>query len=254
MPCSAVGLTLSFGCFFSDNLDKKPNGANRIKLSSFATTTVTSDLTCNPNLCFGIRDDGAMEIGIFNPRIWYGVGTASKTNDCATVHIGKASPAPPVVHNLTAVEAVTWDFCTGPCWQAIGIYPANTLLDPTGDTPDLSSPITSIGGTSACPPSGGAVWGFPANVYDTPDVVANTTTDYHVTFVWANNDSCLFIGLDSNGTSDDLGNDCAPAIQGTSPAGSNSYYSLDGCATPAIDSTSGGVFPVFNLMQRIDWN
>src|SRR5262249_1301563 len=42
MPCPAVGLTLSFGCFFSDNLDQKKNGKNKIKLSNFASTTVTS--------------------------------------------------------------------------------------------------------------------------------------------------------------------------------------------------------------------
>src|SRR5262249_15021719 len=149
----------------------------------------------------------------------------------------------PVVTNLTAVEAVTWDFCgTNPCWQQVGIYPSNTVLDPTGNTPDLSSPITSIGGSSACVSYPTSTWGFPAIVYDTPDVLADTTTDYHCTFEWYNLDSCLFIGLDNNGTSDDSGNDCAPTLQNSSPTGSFSFYSLDGFATPAIDSTGGGVF------------
>jgi hypothetical protein len=103
------------------------------------------------------------------------------------------------------------------------------------------------------------VWGFPAVVYDTPDILANTTTDYHASFEWANGDSCLFVGLDGGagwigGTNDDAGDDCAAQIQGTSSVGSNSFYSLDGFATAAVDSTGGGVFPVFNLMQRIDWN
>ncbi len=261
MPCSAIGLTLTFGCFFSDNLDKKKNGKNKIKLSNFSSTTVASSKTCTPNICFGIRDDGTMENGIFNPRIWYGFGNAAKTNDCATVHMGKVSSLPPVVTNLTAVEAVTWDLCgTGSIWQQIGIYQANTGLDPTGDTPDLSTPLTSIGGTSlAASPGFGGVWGFPAVVYNTPDIPANTVTDYHATFEYANNESCLFIGLDGGagwvgGTSDDNGNDCAPQIQGTSSVGSNSYYSLDGFATPSVDGTGGGVYPVFNLLQRIDWN
>jgi hypothetical protein len=260
MPCSATGFTLTFGCFFSDNLDKKKNGKNKIKLSNFASTTVTASKICSPNVCFGIRDDGVMENGVFNPRIWYGFGGAAKTNDCASVHMGKASPLPPVVTNLTAVEAVTWDFCgTNPCWQQVGIYQSNTGLDPSGNTPDLSSPLTSIGGSSACSPGPGGVWGFPAVVYDTPDILANTTTDYHASFEYANGDSCLFVGLDGGagwvgGTNDDAGNDCAPQIQGSNPVGSNSFYSLDGFATAAVDSTGGGIYPVFNLLQRIDWN
>jgi hypothetical protein len=255
MPCSATGLTLTFGCFFSDNLDKKKNGKNKIKLSNFSSTTVAPSKSCSPNLCFGIRDDGAMDSGIFNPRIWYGIGTAAKTNDCASVHMGKASSSAPVVTNLTAVESVTWDFCgLNPCWQQIGIYASNLTLDPAGNTPNLASPLTSIGGSTACFHPSGGVWGFPAYVYDTPDIPANTTTDYHTSFEWANGDSCLFIGLDANGTSDDAGDDCAPAISGGTFTGSNSYFSLDGFATPAVDVTQGGVYPVFNLMERIDWN
>jgi hypothetical protein len=262
MPCSATGLTLTFGCFFSDNLDKKKNGKNKIKLSNFSSTTVTPSKICSPNVCFGIRDDGTMENGVFNPRIWYGFGSAAKTNDCASVHMGKASPLAPVVTNLTAVESATWDFCgTNPCWQQVGIYQSNLTVDPSGNTPNLGAPLTSIGGSSACYPGGAFTgsWGFPATVYDTPDILANTTTDYHTSFEWASNDSCLFVGLDGGagwvgGTSDDLGDDCAPQIQGTSSVGSNSFYSLDGFATPAVDGTGGGIYPVYNLLERIDWN
>jgi hypothetical protein len=262
MPCSATGLTLTFGCFFSDNLDKKKNGKNKIKLSNFSSTTVTPSKICSPNVCFGIRDDGTMENGVFNPRIWYGFGSAAKTNDCASVHMGKASPLAPVVTNLTAVESATWDFCgTNPCWQQVGIYQSNLTVDPSGNTPNLGAPLTSIGGSSACYPGGAFTgsWGFPATVYDTPDILANTTTDYHTSFEFANNDSCLFVGLDGGagwvgGTSDDLGDDCAPQIQGTSSVGSFSFYSLDGFATPAVDGTGGGIYPVYNLLERIDWN
>jgi hypothetical protein len=258
MPCSAIGSTLTFGCFFSDNLDKKANGKNKIKLSNFASTTVTPGPICSPNLCFGIRDDGVMENAIFMPRAWYGsgFGSASKTNDCASVHMGTIANSAPFVTNLTGVESVMWDFCgTNPCWQQVGIYPSNLTLDPSGNTPNLGSPLTSIGGSSACDPySSGGVWGFPDIVYDTPDILANTTTDYHVSYEWANGDSCLYLGLDLNGTGDDNGLDCVPAISGTSPVGSASFFSLDGFATPAVDSTNGGTFPVFNLMERIDWN
>jgi hypothetical protein len=160
------------------------------------------------------------------------------------------------VSHLTAVESATWDFCgTSSCWQQIGIYASNLTLDPSGNTPNLASPLTSIGGSTACSTNTmGGVWGFPAYVYDTPDITANTTTDYHTSFEWANGDSCLYVGLDDNGTSDDAGDDCAPAISGGTFTGSNSYFSLDGFATPAVDVTQGGVYPVFNLMERIDWS
>jgi hypothetical protein len=255
LPCSAIGLTLTFGCFFSDNLDKKKNGKNKIKLSNFSSTTVVPSSTCSPNVCFGIRDDGVMDGGLFNPRLWYGTGTAAKTNDCASVHMGKALPSAPVVTNLTAVESATWDFCgTNPCWQQVGIYASNLPLDPTGNTPNLGSPLTSIGGSTACNPGGyGGVWGFPAVVYDTPDILANTTTDYHTSFEWANGDSCLFVGLDNDGSDDNAGNNCAPDLS-AGPSASASFYSLDGFATVAIDSSGGGIYPVFNLMERLDWN
>jgi len=241
MACAAVGLTLTFGCFFSDNLDKKKNGKNKIKLSNLATVTVTPNKACTPNICFGIRDDGTFDGGIFNPRIWYGTGSAAGSNDASSVHMGKVSPLGPPV--------------TNPCWQEVGIYQSNTGLDPSGNTPDLASPLTSIGGASACNPGGyGGAWGFPAVVYDTPDIVANTTTDYHTSFEYANNDSCLYVGLDRTGTSDNAGDDCAGTISGTSSVNSNSYFTLDGFTTPAVDSTQGGSFPVFNLQERINWN
>jgi hypothetical protein len=160
-----------------------------------------------------------------------------------------------VVTNLTAVEAVTWDFCGGnSCWQQVGIYASNLTLDPSGNTPNLASPLTSLGGSTACNPGGaGGVWSFSATVYDTPDILANTTTVYHAGFEWLNGDSCLFVGLDNDGTDDDTGDNCAPALSG-GPSASASFYSLDGFATAAIDSSGGGIDPVFNLLQRIDWN
>jgi hypothetical protein len=255
MPCATIGAKFQFGCFFSDNLDRKPDGKNKIKISNLASVAVIPSTTCWPNVCFGIQDDGTMDGFIFNPRLWYGIGTVSGPNDAGSVHMGRISPLGLAVTHLTAVEAATWDFCgTNPCWQQIGIYPSNTVLDPSGNTPDLASPLTSIGGSSACDYEHGGIWGFPAVVYDTPDIVASTAIDYHAAFEWPNGDSCMYIGLDLNGTGDDNGLDCVPAISGTSPVGSASFFSLDGFATPAVDSTNGGTFPVFNLMERIDWN
>jgi hypothetical protein len=256
MPCSGTGFTFTFGCFFSDNLDKKKNGKNKIKLSNFASTLVNPSKICSPNVCFGIKDDGVMDSGIFNPRIWYGFGSAAKTNDAANVRMGLASPNAPVVTNLTSIESCTWDFCgTNPCWQQVGIYAPNLTVDPSGNSPNLGSPLTSIGGSSACFPGGAfsGAWGFPATVYDTPDILANTVTDYHTAFTFAVNESCLYIGLDNNGTSDDGGDDCAPATSG-GPANSSSFYTLDGYSTPAVDLSGGGIYPVCNLTERIIWN
>ena len=153
---------------------------------------------------------------------------------------------------MTAVESVTWDFCgTNPCWQQIGIDPSNLTLDPPGNAPNLGALLTAIGGSTACGPGPGGTWGFPAVVYDTPDIVANTSTDDHTSFEWSNGDSCLFVGLDNNGTNDDGGDDCAAATSG-GPSASASFYSLDGFATAAIDSSGGGIYPVFNLLERIN--
>ena len=254
MPCAAIGAKFQFGCFFSDNLDRKPNGKNKIKLSNLASVAVIPSRACWPNVCFGIADDGTMDNYVFNPRIWYGLGSAAGTNDAASVHMGQVSPLGPAVKSLTAVESVTWDFCGGFSWQLIAICSSNTVLDPSGNTPDIATPLTSICNSSAYHGHIEGTWGFPAEVYDVPDVVANTTTDYHSVYEWSYGDSCLFLGLDSNGTGDDDGMDCAPAISGTSPVGSASFFSLDGFATPAVDSTNGGTFPVYNVMERIDWN
>ena len=242
-PCAAVGLTLDFTAFFSDNLDKKPNGQNKIKLANTATVFFKAYKACTPNICFGIRDDGTLDGGIYNPHIWSGFGSAAGSKDVSTNNQGFVSPIPPAVTNLTAVEVNTWDFCGNACWQAVGIYPANTVLDPTGNSPDMNNPFTSLGSASACSGLGAytGVWGFPAQVYDTPDIAANTTTLYHSSVMYLNNDSCLYVAMDLGGTADDAGDDCADIL------GAYAFYSLDGMVTP-------GVSVGYNLMIRLNWN
>jgi hypothetical protein len=243
VPCSAAGAVVTFRAFFMDNLDLKKNGHPKIKLTGPATATLTSSKACCPQMCFGIADDGMMD-----GTIWKVQGIAG-SKDWFNVHMGfLAAPGtvtgcPGPVSNLTGVEAVSWDFCgTGPCWATAGIFQSNPI-DPSGGTPDVSAPLTSVGGLSACMPAGSTGWGFPAVFYDTPDIAANTTTDYHTAFQWASQDSCTWMGGDENSTSDDAGNNCA----GPFPS-HTSFFTLDGYASNAIP------FSFANWQERIDWN
>jgi hypothetical protein len=243
VPCSAAGAVVTFRAFFMDNLDLKKNGHPKIKLTGPATATLTSSKACCPQLCFGIADDGAMD-----GTIWKVQGTAG-SKDYFNVHMGflpapgTATGCPGPVTNLTGVELVSWDFCgSGPCWAQVGIYQSNPV-DPSGNTPDVSAPLTSVGGASACMPPGSIGWGFPAVFYDTPDIAANTTTDYHTAAQWASQDSCTWMGADEDTVDDDAGNDCAGPFPNTT-----SFFTLDGYATNAIP------FSFANWQERIDWN
>jgi hypothetical protein len=244
VPCSAAGAVVTFRAFFEDNLDLKPNGHKKIKLTAGATATLTSSKACCPQLCFGIADDGAMD-----GTIWKVQGTAG-SKDYFSVHMGFLPAAgtnpgcPPNVNNLTGVESVSWDFCgSGPCWGDVMICQSNIPQDPSGNTPDVGAPLTSVGGASACMPPGSIGWGFPAVFYDTPDIAANTTTDYHTAMRWASGDSCTWMGADEDTVDDDAGNNCAPPFPNTT-----SFFTLDGYATNAIP------FSFANWQERIDWN
>lgn len=243
-PCSAVGANLTFQAFFADNLDLKKNGKPKIKLTNTATLSIVQSGFCCPALCFGIRDDSG-----YDGWIWK-VQNPAGSKDYFSVHMGHSGPSSgpgcTAVNNLLAVEASTWDFCGGTnCWSEVGIYQANLTQDPTGNTPDVSSALASVGGSSACY-SGGAFTGdagFPATLYDTPDLVANTTIDYHTSVHWNTGDSCLWVGSDTNGTADDSTTDC-----GAQPnVNAFSFFTLDGFATNALNA---GI----NTMERIDWN
>jgi hypothetical protein len=244
VPCDGAGNVLTFKAFFMDNLDLKKNGHPKIKLTGGAVATLTSSKACCPQLCFGVADDGVMDGTIW--KVQYTAGS----KDYFSVHMGLLPAAttnpgcPPSVNNLTGVESVSWDFCgSGPCWAEVGIYQSNLVQDPSGNTPDVASPLTSVGGASACMPPGSVGWGYPAVFYDTPDIAANTTTDYHTALQWASQDSCTWMGADENTTNDDAGNNCA----GPFPS-STSFFTLDGYATNAIP------FSFANWQERIDWN
>ena len=243
VPCSGAGNVLTFKAFFEDNLDLKPNGHKKIKLTGGAVATLTSSKACCPQLCFGVADDGAMD-----GTIWKVQGI-SGSKDYFSVHMGPLLPpgtgsCGPSVNNLTGVEAVSWDFCgSGPCWATAGVFQSNLVQDPTGNTPDVSAPLTSCGGASACMPPASVGWGFPAVFYDCPDIAANTTTDYHTAFQWASQDSCTWMGADEDTVDDDAGNDCAGPFPDHT-----SFFTLDGYATNAIP------FSFANWQERIDWN
>jgi hypothetical protein len=242
-PCSAVGVTLTWEAFFADNLDLKKNGKPKIKLTNTATLSIVQSGICCPSLCFGIRDDGG-----YNNIIWK-VQNPAGSKDYFNVHMGHtgpgSSPGCAVVNNLLAVEAVTWDFCGNQCWGEVGIYQANLTQDPSGNTPDVSAPLASVGGASACFPGGAFTGdsGFPATLYDTPDLVATTAIDYHTAVHWTTGDSCLWVGSDTDGAADDSTTNC-----GVGPGtAAFSFFTLDGFASNALNA---GI----NTMERIDWN
>jgi hypothetical protein len=245
VPCLALGSVVTFRAFFMDNLDLKKNGHPKIKLTGPATASLIYSKACCAQLCFGIADDGVMD-----GTVWK-VQSPAGSKDWFNVHMGFLPPpgspwscpfSGPVT-NLTGIEAVSWDFCgTGPCWAQVGIYPSNPV-DPTGNTPDVSAPLTSVSGLSACMPPGSTGWGFPAVFYDTPDISADTVTDYHTAMQWSSQDSCTWMGADENTTSDDFITNCA----GPFPS-NTSFFTQDGYATNAIPMSFA------NWMERIDWN
>jgi hypothetical protein len=245
VPCAAGGSVVTFRAFFMDNLDLKKNGHAKIKLTGPATATLFSSKACCPQLCFGVADDGVMDQYMFK------VQDPAGPKDWGNVHMGflpaggGGPGCPPSVSNLTGLEAVSWDTCgTGPCWADVGIYPSNPV-DPTGSTPDVSAPLTSISGLSACMPPGSTGWSFPAVFYDTPDIAANTTTDYHAAMHWTSMDTCTWMGADTNASSDDAGSDCADHW---------SYYSNTSFWTKDGYATNANPIVLVNWMERIDWN
>jgi len=98
----------------------------------------------------------------------------------------------------------------------LGIYPDDLTISPSGDTPDLGSPLaemlcpTGLNGASSC--SGGIG-------YDIADVALGST-GVHAAYVQAPGDSVLWLCADSNG-----------------PVAGRSYFTTNSYATPAIPFT-----------------
>jgi hypothetical protein len=241
-PCVPAGLQFDFGAFYIDNNNLKKNGNGTITLTNLVHATITPSSQCYPCLCFGIKDDGFLD-----GTIWK-VQNPAGSRDYFNTHTGTfqdPSTGNPCGTAITAIEAASWDFCgTGPSWASFGIYPSNTVLDPSGGTPDLINPIALATTLSMAP--GSAQASFPATVYDFSDITSSTIlsgiTDSHIACQWASGDTCTWIASDTDGVDDDLGNDCA------SMPGTVSYFTLNGYSTAAISFTAA------LWMQRINWN
>lgn len=234
--CPPVGLSLSFGAFFLDNTNIKPNGHPTVTLTNLASFTVTSATgTCNPLLCYGVADDGVLDSFIWK------VGYPSGTGDWFNV---KCGPVPAGVTNLLSMEAPCWDFGGfGGTFQSAGAYAANLGLDSTGNTMDPASPISAVGGSSAAVAAGSAQWGYPATVFDFADVGATLGSIVHIGLRFQTGDTVLWQASDTDTVDDDAGNDCAKPFPNTT-----SFFSSDNFSTTAIP------FSTVNVMQRLIWN
>jgi hypothetical protein len=240
-PCVPAGLVFDFGAFYIDNANLKKNGNGVITLTNLVTGTIVASADCYPCLCFGIRDDGVLD-----GTIWKVQNPAGSLDFFNTKMDSFLDPATglPCGTTLTSIEAASWDFCgSGPSWASFGIYHSNTVIDPTGGTPDLANSI-ALATTLAMAP-GSSQFSFPATVYDFPDVTSTTVlasmTDTQLACQWASGDTCTWIASDTDGTDDDAGNDCA------SQPGTVSYFTLNGYSSAAIQFLG----PLW--MQRINW-
>ena len=169
-----MGFPLPFNVYWLDTTVVKANGKHPILASNTAAMTLVSSTACN-GLCFGQRDDGTFDGFVFR------VSNPAGSNDWFSVRHGTPSLALGV-STLTGVEVATWDFCgTGGTrsWAEVGIYPANLSIASNGSLPDVANPLATVGGASAPVAPNTRDWGYPATLYDTPDVLANTTTIYH---------------------------------------------------------------------------
>jgi hypothetical protein len=144
---------------------------------------------------------------------------------------------------VSSISVATWDLCGGgtAAWGSIGLYPADTVVDPSGGTPLLASPLTSVASSLLSVPAAYFDTGGAAAVFDVPDVNASTNavlagaTDLHTAVGWVPGDSCTWMGSDTD----------ASDKPGTS-IGTASYFTLNGYSTPGI------IYPV-NWIERIQW-
>lgn len=224
-------ISLTFGHFYFDFTDLKPNGSPKIKLAT-ATLNIDSSATCVPN--FGQKDDC-----ILDATIWK-VQNPAGASDWFNVNHGTAAGVG--INNVTGVEISSWDFCgTGPSWAEVGVYPANLGLDAAGCTPDLNNAVATVGGASAAMAPNAGDWGCPLTFYDIADTAANSSTIYHAANQWQPGDSCSWLGSDTDGTDSGLG---APIPNN----GCCSLFTLDSYSTSAVRFTAA------NWMMQIEWN
>jgi hypothetical protein len=240
-PCVPAGLVFDFGAFYIDNANLKKNGNGVITLTNLVTGTIVASPDCYPCLCFGVTDDGVLDFTIW--KVQNPAGSLDYFNTKMGSFIDP-NTGNPCGTTLTSIEAASWDFCgSGPSWASFGIYHSNTVLDPSGGTPDLANSI-ALATTLAMAP-GSSQFSFPATVYDFPDVTSTTVlasmTDTQLACQWASGDTCTWIASDQDYVDDDAGNDCAQ------PPATISYFTLNGYSSAAIQFNG----PLW--MQRINW-
>ncbi len=139
----------------------------QINVSNHLSVNVSTHPSCYPQ-CWGQRDDGLQDGSIWK------VQNPSGSGDWFNVHHG--SP-PSFVHTLTSVEIGTWNFCgQSASFAEVGLYDNDSALDPCGFTPMLPALAAD---TLTQVPGGQMQWGYPATVYDCPDLIASPSIDYH---------------------------------------------------------------------------
>jgi hypothetical protein len=242
-PCVPAGLAFGFTAFYIDNNDLKKNGNGKIKQTNVVNCLITSDCACNPCPCFGQKDDGQID-GVYwkvqNPA---GPADYFNVRFDHTDTVGAPCPNPAVV---SSIDVATWDLCGAgtAAWGSIGLYPPDTVVDPSGGTPLLASPISTATSAVLGLPPAHFDTGSAAHTIDIPDVNASTNAvlagaiDLHTAVGWVPGDSCTWMGSDTDGSDD-------PPGAGTS-VGTASYFTLNGYSTPAI------IYPV-NWIERINW-
>jgi hypothetical protein len=173
-----------------------------------ATLAVAAD---QPKSCQFTKTDGTIEGG------WV-VQIPSGSSDYFNVrHSGALAEGP-----ISAISINQADFGGATTYPVVGFYNANTVIDPTGGTPDLSSPLA----TAAGPPLGGVLFNYEA--VDLPNFTAPAT--FHAVVQFPPGDPGLVgIGADQDGTGDGLNEQ--PSIPGLNDA---SAFTLDGYSTAAI--------------------
>lgn len=250
-PCVPAGLVFKFGAFYLDNCDLTKKGKSKVKLTNLVTCTITpSPKKCNPCVCWGQFDDGQVE------NFWKDQNPAGPA-DYFNVRFGSfidPNSGLPCQSKVSDFQIPTYDTCTifsagnpNPKWGSIGLYTANTGVDSTGNTPDLSNPVVSATSLSYTP--GVLDFSYPCSTYDFPDVNTSTSsalaglTNGHVVAGWNPGDTCTWMGGDTDGT-DDAGTstDACSTIPSTS-----TFFTITGYSTAAIQATYA------NWMMKVDF-
>jgi hypothetical protein len=241
-PCVPAGATFDVGAFYLDNCTLKKNGKPKLRLTNLVGVVVTADLKqCNPCVCFGQQDDGQVDFTVWKIQQPAGSRDYFSVRQGSFIDPNSGSPCGTTVTDL---RMSSWDFCgTTNSWASAGLYQADTVLDPTGNTPALLSPVALC--TTLSIPMGSST----AAIFDFPDVSTSTSTSLvstgplHTVAQWMSGDTCVWVNSDTDGTDDDsTSTGACSSIPSTT-----SYFTIDGFTTAAAS------LPSANWIQRVDW-